>query len=208
GNSRRGELGAVEIARDAAILAVEDLLVHLLEIEREVERAAQARVLELVAPDVEGERLHHPAAAHRKFLDDDAFVARRGKIVGGRPVLGTVLGPPVDLIALERLERDSGIPEILKANFVEIVLPDVDVEAIAPIVPDALVDDRPSRHEILDTVRTRAERRLERGDGNIALVAVAVGPLPPMFGQHGELADDQRQLAVARGIEREAHFTL
>ena len=53
-----GELGALEIAGDALVLAEEELLVHLLEIEGEVERAAHARVLELVAPGVEGEGLH------------------------------------------------------------------------------------------------------------------------------------------------------
>ena len=48
--ARRGKLGALEIAVDALVLAEEELLVHLLEIEGEVEGAAHARVLELVAP--------------------------------------------------------------------------------------------------------------------------------------------------------------
>ena len=45
GQAARGELGALEIAGDALVLAEEHLLVHLLEIEREVERAAHPRVL-------------------------------------------------------------------------------------------------------------------------------------------------------------------
>ena len=103
----RGELGALEIAGDALVLAEEDLLVHLLEIEREVEGAAHARVLELVAADVEGESLHDAEIADREFFHHHALVAHGREIVGGRPVLGAVLGAPVDLIALEGLERDS-----------------------------------------------------------------------------------------------------
>ena len=39
----RREFGAVEIAADALVLAEEDLLVHFLEIEREIQRAAHPR---------------------------------------------------------------------------------------------------------------------------------------------------------------------
>ena len=42
-----GKLGALEIAGDALVLAEEDLLVHLLEVEREIESAAHPRILEL-----------------------------------------------------------------------------------------------------------------------------------------------------------------
>ena len=101
-----GELGAVEIAVDALVLAEEDLLVHLLEIEGEVERAPHARVLELVAPRVEGEGLHDSPIAHRKLLEQDALFLDRREIVGRRPVLGAVLGAPVELVGLERFERD------------------------------------------------------------------------------------------------------
>ncbi len=54
----RGQLGAVEIAADAVILIEENLLVHLLEIECEIQRAADPRIPEFVAADVQGERLH------------------------------------------------------------------------------------------------------------------------------------------------------
>ena len=48
--ARGGKFGAFEVARDALVLIEEDLLVHLLEVERVIHRKAQAPVLELVAP--------------------------------------------------------------------------------------------------------------------------------------------------------------
>jgi hypothetical protein len=58
-HARGGELGAVEIAGDPLVLAEEESCLFISsEIEREIERAAQARILELVAPDVEREGLH------------------------------------------------------------------------------------------------------------------------------------------------------
>src|SRR6202043_2640871 len=96
----------------------------------------------------------------------------------------------------------------LEADLVEIVLPDVDVETVAPKVRDPFQGNRTARLETLDPVRARAQRRLERGGGNIALVAVLVAPLPPVLGQHRELADDQRQLAIAGRIECEPPLAL
>ena len=204
----RGEIGAFEIAGDALVLSEEDLLVHLLEIERIVEGKPDARVLELVAADVEGEGLHHADIADRKFLEDDALVGDRREIIGGGPVLGAVLGAPVDGVGLERLDGDGGVAEIFEAQLVEIVAADIDVEILAPIVLDALVDDVVAGREFLDAVGTAAERRLERGFGDAALLAVLVGALPPVLRQNGQLTDDLRQFAVAGALEGEGDFAL
>src|SRR5262249_39111755 len=61
-----GELGALEVAGDPFILAEKKLAVHFLEIEGEVEGPAHTRILELVATDIEGERLHDADVASRK----------------------------------------------------------------------------------------------------------------------------------------------
>src|SRR5262245_64536103 len=140
--SLRGKLSAVEIAVDARVLTEEDLLVHLLEVEREVERPAHARVLELLAAGIEGERLHDPAVALGEFLEEDALVLDGGEVVSGRPVLGAVLRPPVDMIGLEGLDGDRGVAEILVAQLVEVIAPDIDVEVLRPIVLHPLIDDR------------------------------------------------------------------
>ena len=204
----RRKLGAFEIAGDALVLAEENLLVHLLEIERVVEGEAHARILEFGAADVEGEGLHHADIADRKFLEHDALVGDRREIVGGGPVLGAVLGAPVDRVGLERFERDRGVAKIFEAQLVEIVAADIDVQILAPIVLDALVDDVAAGRELLDAIGAAAERRLERGRADVALLAVLVGAFPPMLAAGRELADDLRQFAIARAVEREGDLAI
>ena len=116
-----GELGAVEIAGDALVLTEEELLVHLLEIERVIEGKPHPRILEFRPADIEGEGLHHAEIADRKFLEQDALVGDRREIVGGRPVLGDVLVAPIDRVGLEGFERDGGVAEIFEVQLVEIV---------------------------------------------------------------------------------------
>src|SRR6185436_5224101 len=73
---------------------------------------------------------------------------------------------------------------------------------------DALVHDGAPGDEILDAVASAAERRLERGRGHVPLLARSVGALPPVLRQNGELADDLRQLAIARAVEGEGDLAL
>ena len=112
------------------------------------------------------------------------------------------------VFGLERLDGDRRVAEIFEAQLVEIVAADIDVEILAPIVLDALVDDVAAGRELLDAVGAAAERRLERGFADVALLAVLVGALPPVLGQDGELADDLRQLAVAGRVEREGDLAI
>ena len=202
------EVRAFEIAGDALVLSEENLLVHLLEIERVIEGEPDARILELVAADVEGEGLHDADIVDRKFLEDDALFVDRREIVGGGPVLGAVLGPPVDGARLERLDGDRGIAEIIEPQLVEIVLADIDVDVPAPIILDALVDDAAAGRKLLDAIGAAAERRFERGFTDVAFLAVLVGALPPILRQDFELADDLRQRAVAGPIEREGDLAI
>ncbi len=134
---------------------------------------------------------------------DHAFVVDRGKVISGCPVLGAVLGAPIDGVRLERLQRNRRVAKIFETQFVEIIAADIDVELFAPIVVHALVDDVAARRKILDPVGAGAQRRFERRGADVALVAVVGGALPPMLGQDQNLADDLRQLAIARRIERE-----
>ena len=137
----RRQFGALEITGYAFVLAEENRPVHFLEVESEVEGAAHARVLELVAPDVERERLHDAEISDRKFLQHHALVAHGGEIVGRRPVLGAVLGAPIHLVALEGFQGHRGIAEIFEAELLEIPGADGDIDILTPIVGDLLVDD-------------------------------------------------------------------
>jgi len=203
-----GEFEALEIAGDARVLPEENLLVHLLEIERVIESPPDARILKLGAAGIEGESLHQAGIIDRKFFAQHALVGDRREIVGHGPVLGAVLVAPVDRIGLERFERHGGVAKIFEAQFFEIIAADIDVEVLAPIVLDAFEDDGAAGREVLDAVSAAAERRLERGFAGVALLAVFVGAFPPCFGQDDEFADDLRQLVVAGTIEGEGDLAI
>ena len=112
------------------------------------------------------------------------------------------------MVGLERLDRHRTVAEIFKPQLVEVVATDVDVEIPSPIVLHALVDDGAAGDELLDAVGAVAERRLERGRANVAFAAGRVGPLPPMFRQDVELAQDERHFAIARPVEDEGDLAL
>src|SRR5262249_41816651 len=141
--ARRGQLRALEIAVDATIQSVRQLLVHLLEIVGEVESPPHPRVLELVAADVERIALHEALIVDRKLVLQDASFLDRREVIGSHPILGTVLVTKVELVALECLERDGQIAEIFVPDLVEVLAPGADAEVLAPIVLDPLVDDPP-----------------------------------------------------------------
>ena len=122
-----GKLGAFEVAVDALVLIVENLFVHLLEIERIIESEPHARVLEFRPPDIEGKGLHHAGIADREFLEQHAFVGHRRKIVSGGPILRAILVAPVNIVGLEGFQRDGGVAEIDELQFVKIVNSETDV---------------------------------------------------------------------------------
>ena len=112
---------------------------------------------------LKAKRLHHAEIVDGKFFEDDALVVDGGKIVGGGPVLGAVLGAPIDGVSLERLERNRRVAKILEAQLVEIVATDHDVELVAPIVLHALVDDVAAGRKLFDAIGAAAKGRFERG---------------------------------------------
>ena len=62
--------------------------------------------------------------------------------------------------------------------------------------------------EALDLVGAGAERDLERRLREVALLAVGARAFPEVLGQHVELAEDVRQLAVAFHVEGEGHLVV
>src|SRR5262249_28269112 len=98
--------------------------------------------------------------------------------------------------------------KILVANFVEIVAPDIDVEIFGPIVLNPLVKHRAAGDEFLDAIGAIAERRLERGCADVALLARGVSSFPPVLGQNFELPEDHRHFPIAGGVETESDLAL
>src|SRR5580704_11524759 len=76
------------------------------------------------------------------------------------------------------------------------------------MVLHALVDDVTAGRKFADAVGGAAERRFERGGADVALLPVFISALPPRLGQHGQLADDLRQFAVAGRVEGEGNFAI
>ena len=103
----------------------------------------------------------------------------------------------VDRAGLERLEGDLPLAVIFEAQPVEIVLAEIDRQLRAPIVRVALEFDEASLLEGLDLVGAGAERRVERGGGEIAA-------LPP-GGREDRHADDD-EMGVAAATLDEAHM--
>ena len=62
--------------------------------------------------------------------------------------------------------------------------------------------------EFLDAVGGIAERRLERGCADVALLARRVVSFPPVLGQYSELPEDRRHFPIAGGIESECDLAL
>ena len=185
----RGKLGIGEEALRAGVLAVEQVRVAPLEVERMGQRMAHAPVGEFRPSRVEPERLHAGGDLVVDQLPDHPAVRDVREVVGGAPFLRVVLAAEVELAGLERLDRDGGVAVVVVANDVDVVLSAVDREVAAPVVGHALQRDGPAGLDRRDAVGTAAQRRLEGGRFEVA-------PLPPVLRQDVDLPDDERQLAV------------
>ena len=164
--------------------------------------------MEFFAPDIESEGLHDAYIANGKFFEQDTFVVDRRKIVGGGPILGSILGTPIDDVRLKRFKCGGRIAEVFVVQLVKIIEADINIKATAPMIFDAFVDDVASGRKILDTIGSTAQRWLKGGFADIALLTVLVSILPPFFGQNGELANDSRQFAIAGRVRGECNLTI
>ena len=187
---------------------IEELLVGFLEVEKQVEGVADARVLEFGPPQIEDESLHRRDAldGDRLFLHEALF--QRVEIVLRRPGAGLVLEPDVDAAGLEVFERGRAIAIVGEFEVVEILLALHDGQIFGPVIGNALVDDLAARIDGFDLVGTVAKRRLDRRLAEAALLAVRVLAFPILLRHDVQFADDHRQLTIAFGIERELHLVV
>jgi hypothetical protein len=96
---------------------------------------------------------------------------------------------------------DGAVLVVVVAQGVEVILPDIDRQVLAPIVRDATQNHPAARLERLDLVRAAADRDVERR-------LLEVPRLPVVLRQDGKLADDQGQLSVRPALEGELHLAL
>ena len=198
GQARCRQLGVGEEAFGARVLAEKEVAVGPLEVEGEGERPAHAPVLENGPAGVHGEGLHpgRPSMGDLDLLQP--AVAHRRHVVLQRPGLGLVLVVIIDVAGLEGLADDGIVTEVLIADALEVGAPAIDRQVLAPPVLDPLDHDVAAGLEVDDAVGAAAERRLQGG-----LLEVALLGLPVVLRQDRHLADDQRQLPVAGLGERE-----
>ena len=129
---------------------------------------------------------------------DDAPVLDGGEVVALDPAAGIVLGPHVDLAGLEGLEQRGGVAEVLDADLVEVEAAARDGEVARPPVGVAAIGDGAPGVDLGDDVGPAADRRLQRR----ALEGLGVDLVAR---QDRHEREDERDLAVAGGREREAH---
>ena len=198
GQPARRQLGVREIALGARVGAVEEVLVGPLEVERVGERVPHPRVGEERPPRIVGERLHPGRDLVLDLLLLHEALLDRGEVVARRPALGGVLLAEVVGARLEGLERHGAVAVVVVAQDVEVVASHVHGERRRPVVRHAAVGDGAAGLGRLDAVGAGAEGRLDGGPGEVAR-------RPVRARQHGELAHDERQLAIHAARERKAH---
>ena len=124
-----------------------------------------------------------------QFFFQPAFFNRRHFVIFG-PGFGLVFGPKVDVSGLDGQADRGSVPEKTGTDEIKVIQSTAHGKITAPIVGDTLLHGVASGLELFDAVRPTAEWWLQSGG-----TKVAVGPV--VFGQDGQLADNQRQLAVA-----------
>ncbi|MNC28414.1 hypothetical protein D3C75_766180 [compost metagenome] len=130
-------------------------------------------------------RLDHVAAAHRR------------EVVAVGPVLRLVLDVDVELAGLEGFEGHRAVAIELVLDAVDVVLAAVDRQVLAPVVLHPFKHQPAPRLDLGDAVGAAAQRRLEGGGLEVAL-------LPVVLGQHRHFAQAQDQQRVAGALEHEA----
>ena len=176
---------------------------------RHSQRLADTAVLKLRPAHVHDKTLHRRAGGCLEILLDDVAGIDRRKIVLCRPAAGAGFRPYVLEAAFgEGLPVGVVVLDVDELRRVEVVAADIHRQVGAPIIRHARPDDLRAGLEALDFVRARAQRRLERRLGDVALLPAGVGAFPPMFRQHDKVADDLRQFAVALLVEAKFHLAV
>ena len=132
-----------------------------------------------------------------QFFFQPAFFNRRHFVILS-PGFSLVLSPKVDVSGFDSEANRGSVPEKIGPNEIKVIQSATYGKISTPIIGDAFLYGVASGLELFDAVRPTAEWWLQSGGAK-----VAVGPV--VFGQDGQLADNQRQLTVARFLENETN---
>ena len=198
GQAAGSHFRVLEEAAGAGVGAVEQLLVGPFVVQQLAQRLAHAHVLEQRATDVEDEALHPGGVTvGQLFLDQAAFTNGR-HVVGAGPVFCADFQGIVEGTGFQCFQGDGGVAVGVESHGVEVIETAVDRQVLGPVVLYPLVTDAAPGLDLGNLVRPAAQR-----DFQVAAVEFAV--FVPVLGQHWQLAEDQRQLAVVVVLEPEQH---
>jgi len=136
--------------------------------------------------------------AVRDFFLDQSTLPDSRNVIGRGPVLGGHFLPVVERAGLEALQRNRVVAVIVGGEAVKVVEALIHRQVLAPVILDPLVANRATRLDLRHLVRPAAQR-----DFQVAFVEVP--GRPPMFGQHWQLPDNQRQFTIIGVLELEQY---
>ncbi len=150
---RRLHVGILEEACRALVETEEQVAVAPLEIEGEIEGAAHADILELLAAHVDEEALGARRALVGNREAEDAAILDGRLLVARRPILGGELLAKVEVTGEQVLELEAAITVIVVANLVEVIEAAADRQVLGPVVVAAQIGDVSAGLEVADLIR-------------------------------------------------------
>src|SRR5262245_65734663 len=156
----------------ALVRPIHDVLVGPLVVEGVVERLAQPRILELLAPGVEEPALPTRRPLVRNDVVLDAAVLDGGEIIACSPDARSELLVEQVTLALESFERDLAIAIELPTQHIEVVLPARDRQVCTPPVLQPVILDEAPGLEAADLVGAGAERHVHGALIELALAVI------------------------------------
>ena len=186
---------------DAVVKPIEQRLVRPFKVEHQPDGFAHLWVLELLAPQVEQERLTRGDRPRRQRRLDDLPIGHTRKVIGGRPVLRRVfIAEGIDA-RLEPFKRRRIIAEILNPDAVEIVVTKGQGVISTPIILIPLVHHLLTGADAVQHIRPGAKEGRQAAFLKIARVAGVIG-----LGDDGQAARLGRHVAKGgAGGEGELH---
>ena len=135
----RGRVGAVGKPADSAAIGItEQIAIGPFKVKQQAGGLAHVEVIKGGLAGIEKESLHRTRHLVRDFLFDDLALFNGSKVVGGGPMLGTVVVMQIIIAGLEGFKTHVSIAEKFENNLIKVVTATVDRQVGGPVVLDPL----------------------------------------------------------------------
>ena len=155
----RGVFGILKIAADPLIGAVEQCLIHPLEVERQRQRLAHPTIAERRLFVVDGQPGGIGRRLVRRGLFDNLLIVEIAAAILGRPLFGGALLAQVERARLKGFEGDIIVKVVVVAQRIEIEPPAVHRQIRRPVIFHPAVLDILTQLIAADAVGAAGERR-------------------------------------------------